>query len=88
MLNSDIFDKMLIRQNLFLISNYPESRVKKDKDGNEMGVPGSLQLLQNVGMSTQPISSYDWSPDKLGLAVCTAFDQTLRVIVVTKLNTI
>jgi len=53
-----------------------------------MGVPGSLQLLQNVGLSTQPLSSFDWSPDKSGLAVCTAFDQTLRVVVSTKLNTI
>lgn len=68
--------------------NYPESRVRKDTAGNEMGVAGSLQLLQNVGMSTQPISSLDWSPDKLGLAVSTAFDQTVRVIVVTKLNTV
>jgi hypothetical protein len=53
-----------------------------------MSVAGNIQLLQNVGMSTQPISSFDWSPDKMGLAVCTAFDQTLRVIVTTKLNTI
>lgn len=73
---------------LIRFSNYPESRVLKDESGNEMGVPGSLTLLQNVGMSTQPISSLDWSPDKLGLAVSTAFDQTIRVIVTTKLNTI
>lgn len=53
-----------------------------------MGVPGSIQLLQNVGLSSQPISGFDWSPDKLGLAVSTSFDQTLRVIVCTKLNTI
>lgn len=58
----------------------------KDEKGQEMGVAGSLQLLQNVGLSTQPISSFDWSPDKLGLAVSTSFDQTLRVILVTKLN--
>lgn len=84
-------DESLLRLGLFLLmcfSNYPESRVLKDESGNEMGVPGSLTLLQNVGMSTQPISSLDWSPDKLGLAVSTAFDQTIRVIVTTKLNTI
>lgn len=67
--------------------NYPASRVAKDTDGCEMGVAGSMSLLQNVGLSTQPLSSFSWSPDKLGLAVSTAFDQTLRVIVVTKLNT-
>lgn len=53
-----------------------------------MGVPGSVQLLQNVGLSSQPLSSFDWSPDKLGLAVSTSFDQTLRVTLVTKLNTV
>lgn len=58
----------------------------KDSAGNELGVAGSMQLLQNVGLSTQPLSSFDWSPDKLGLAVSTAFDQTVRVIVVTKLK--
>jgi hypothetical protein len=73
---------------LKISSNYPPSRVVKDSNGQEMGVPGSLQLLQNVGLSTQPLSSFDWSPDKSGLAVCTAFDQTLRVVVSTKLNTI
>jgi hypothetical protein len=51
-----------------------------------MGVAGTVNLLQNVTMSTQPISSFDWSPDKEGLCVCTAFDQTLRVLITTKLN--
>jgi hypothetical protein len=73
---------------IITLSNYPEKRVTKDSSGNEMGVAGNMQLLQNVGLSTQPLSSFDWSPDKVGLAVSTAFDQTLRVIVVTKLNTI
>ena len=69
-------------------SNYPQNRVVKDTSGEEMGVAGTLQLLQNVGLSTQPLSSFDWSPDKIGLAVSTSFDQVLRVVVVTKLNTI
>lgn len=60
----------------------------KDTDGQEMGVAGSINLLQNVGLSSQPLSSFDWSPDKAGLAVSTAFDQTLRVIVCTKLSSI
>ena len=53
-----------------------------------MGVAGSVNLLQNVTLSTQPISTFDWSPDKEGLAVCTAFDQTMRVLIVTKLKTL
>ncbi|XP_077995639.1 dynein axonemal assembly factor 10-like [Glandiceps talaboti] len=65
---------------------YPGKRSKEDKDGVEEGVPGSVQLLQNAVIATQPVASFDWSPDKAGLAVCTGFDQTLRVLIVTKLN--
>lgn len=53
-----------------------------------MGVAGNIQLLQNVGLSTQPLSGFQWSPDKIGLAVSTGFDQTIRVVVCTKLNTL
>ncbi|XP_041892598.1 WD repeat-containing protein 92 isoform X1 [Corvus kubaryi] len=67
---------------------YPAQRLKKDSEGSEMGVAGSVSLLQNVTLSTQPISSLDWSPDKKGLCVCGAFDQTVRVLIVTKLNKI
>ncbi|KAG8124444.1 putative WD repeat-containing protein [Naja naja] len=67
---------------------YPAQRSKKDSEGTEMGVAGSVSLLQNVTLSTQPISSLDWSPDKRGLCVCSSFDQTVRVLIVTKLNKI
>ncbi|XP_071963402.1 dynein axonemal assembly factor 10-like [Antedon mediterranea] len=67
--------------------NYPSNRVMKD--GNvDMGVIGTVDLQQNVVLSSQPIASFDWSPDKEGLAVCTSFDQTLRVLICTKLNRI
>ena len=69
-------------------SNYPTMRVKQDKEGVDEGVIGTISLQQNVTLSTQPIAGFDWSPDKLGLAVCTSFDQTLRVLIVTKLNTL
>lgn len=69
------------------ISNYPSCRVKKDTDsGLDMGVAGTVELLQNMNLATQPLSSFDWCPDKLGLAICTGFDQTVRMIIVTKLN--
>ena len=71
-----------------LPSSYPASRVTKDGEGREMGVAGSINLQQNATLSTQPISSFDWSPDKEGLAVCTSFDQQLRVLIVTRLKTI
>ena len=72
----------------FLHSSYPSARSKKDSEGVESGVVGTVDLLQNVTLSTQPISSFDWSPDKTGLSVCTSFDQTIRVIITTKLNTL
>ncbi|EDO30763.1 predicted protein [Nematostella vectensis] len=68
--------------------SYPVKRSEKDSDGVEMGVAGSVMQLQNATFSSQPIGSFDWSPDKAGLAVCTSFDQTLRVLIVTKLNKI
>lgn len=68
-------------------SNYPEKRKLADAEGIFQGVVGSLNLLQNSTLSSQPVSSLDWSPDKQGLAVCTSFDQCLRVLIVTKLNT-
>lgn len=70
----------------FNFSNYPEKRKLTDADGIEQGVVGNVNLLQNTTISTQPVSSLDWCPDKQGLAVCTAFDQCLRVIITTKLN--
>lgn len=72
----------------FPLSNYPSQRVKQDENKQDMGVAGTLSLLQNVTLSTQPINAFDWSPDKEGLCVCSAFDQTIRVLIVTKLNRI
>lgn len=68
--------------------SYPSSRVTKDDEGQNVGVAGTVNLQQNVTLSTQPISSFDWSPDKEGLAVCTSFDQQIRIIIVTKLKAI
>ncbi|KAG8228608.1 hypothetical protein J437_LFUL009313 [Ladona fulva] len=68
------------------LNNYPSKRVEQDSDGYDQGVIGNVELMQNVTLSSQPISSFDWSPDKLGLAVCTGFDQAFRVLIVTKLN--
>ena len=50
-------------------SSYPEQRVKKDANDLDMGVIGSVSLLQNANLSTQPISSFDWSPDKVSITV-------------------
>lgn len=72
----------------YFYSNYPEKRYRDDSEGVREGVIGSLTQLHSASLSSQPISSFDWSPDKMGLGVCTSFDQTIRVIIATKLNSI
>jgi hypothetical protein len=47
-----------------------------------------VRLLSSSTLSTQAICGFDWHPDKQGLAVATAFDQTLRVVIVTRLNSL
>ncbi|XP_078412619.1 dynein axonemal assembly factor 10 isoform X2 [Cetorhinus maximus] len=85
--NRDIFMTAGGAGNLHLWKyEYPAQRSKKDSENTDMGVAGAVTLLQNVTVSTQPIGSLDWSPDKQGLCVCTAFDQTVRVLIATKLN--
>ncbi|KAI9173232.1 hypothetical protein H9P43_007363 [Blastocladiella emersonii ATCC 22665] len=65
---------------------YPApSRVAKDENGVPMGVIGSVECLNSAVVAEQPVASFDWSPDKQGLCAYTAFDQTLRVGIVTKL---
>jgi hypothetical protein len=52
------------------------------------GVMGELELINDAILAPQPIGSFDWSPDKLGLCAMTGFDQTLKVGFVTRLNTL
>ena len=58
----------------------------KDAEKKSIGVMGNAELVQDVKLGGQPIHAFDWSPDKQGLAVATSFDQSVRVIIVTKLN--
>lgn len=71
---------------MLFCSVYPMNRVEKDIDGIPMGVIGELSPLQNCILSTQPITGFDWCKDKRGLSVCSAFDQTIRVLITTKMN--
>ncbi|TGZ62210.1 hypothetical protein CRM22_007546 [Opisthorchis felineus] len=75
--------------------HYPAKRQKMVRESGPegqgdievaQGVIGKLSQLQNVTLSSQPVNSLDWCPDKLGLAVCVSFDQTVRLLIVTKLN--
>eukprot|EP01059_Diplonema_ambulator_P000777 TRINITY_DN10626_c0_g1_i1.p1 TRINITY_DN10626_c0_g1~~TRINITY_DN10626_c0_g1_i1.p1 ORF type:complete len:359 (+),score=61.17 TRINITY_DN10626_c0_g1_i1:186-1262(+) len=66
--------------------NYPPQQTVPDADGVEKGVPGSVEEINKVTISQQPISSFDWNRSKEGLAVCSCFDQSIRVMVCTKLD--
>lgn len=66
-------------------SNYPGKRSRAGPHG-DVGVPGTLTLLKATTLSTQPVNSFDWNADMQGLAVCGAFDQTIRVLITTRLN--
>ena len=66
--------------------HYPDQRRLQDAEGLNYGVPGSLTLEANRQISTQPICSFNWSPDKEGLCVMASFDQCIRVGIVTKTN--
>jgi len=65
---------------------YPSQRSLKDEHGYQYGVAGSVNLLQTKNLSTQPICSLDFHPDKAGLVCLGSFDQSVRVGVISKLN--
>lgn len=65
---------------------YPEQRSVKDSDGMDVGVVGTCEMLNERTLSTQPICSFDWHRDKAGLCCFAAFDQAIRVGIVTQLN--
>lgn len=66
--------------------HYPKSRTAMYKDNIPVGVVGTVELLNSKVISTQPIVSFDWSPDREGLCVLSCLDQSLRCYIVTKLN--
>eukprot|EP01006_Ploeotia_vitrea_P017340 TRINITY_DN48441_c0_g1_i1.p1 TRINITY_DN48441_c0_g1~~TRINITY_DN48441_c0_g1_i1.p1 ORF type:complete len:359 (+),score=19.25 TRINITY_DN48441_c0_g1_i1:42-1118(+) len=66
--------------------NYPAQRSIQQQDGTKKGVVGNIELLNKVTLSTQPIATFDWCKDRPGLACMASFDQTVRVIMVTKME--
>lgn len=57
-----------------------------DAQGVAAGVAGRLRRLQRMAVSSQPVNALEWNRDHTGLAVATAYDQCVRVLVTTKLN--
>lgn len=66
--------------------NYPTQRQIKDANDKVKGVPGYLEKLNDSPICQQPISGMDWSPDKLGQLCACGLDQTVKVVITTKLN--
>ena len=66
--------------------NYPTQRHMKDDNNVLKGVAGSLSLLNYKEVTTQPIISFDWHPDKLGLSCMCALDQSVKIYIITRLN--
>ncbi|KAK4301710.1 hypothetical protein Pmani_026168 [Petrolisthes manimaculis] len=66
--------------------SYPAARSREFEDGAEVGVMGEIKPLQNATITSQPITNFDWNLDKVGLGACSGLDQTIRIIIVTKLN--
>ena len=66
--------------------DYPNQRKLEDAEGHWKGVPGSLELLNDKVTAQQPVVGLDFNSGKLGLAVQCALDQTVKVLIVTKLN--
>ncbi|EPY26647.1 WD repeat domain 92 [Strigomonas culicis] len=65
---------------------YPPERERKDADGVAMGVAGAIEELNRVKVGDQPINMLDWNRAKEGLLACAGLDQSLRVVLVTKLS--
>lgn len=67
--------------------HYPKNRVGKHREDNlPIGIAGTVELLNSRVISTQPIVSFDWSPDREGLCCMSSLDQTLKVFIVTRLD--
>lgn len=66
---------------------YPQQRVMEDPETKEKrGVSGSLERLNSATVGEQPVSSFEWSKDKLGLCAWSGFDQKISVGIVTRLS--
>lgn len=66
--------------------NYPTQRSVDDGEGKKKGVIGSVELLNQQEVATQPVSGFDWNKEKPGLACMCSLDQQVKVVIVTKLN--
>lgn len=67
---------------------YPPERSLKDEKGIPKGIAGSIEELNKVRIGDQPINALDWHKQREGLLACCGFDQTVRIMLVTKLGAV
>lgn len=65
---------------------YPKKTNQNNLEENSFDTSCRLEKLQECQIAEQPIAAFDWSPDKIGLAVSTAFDQRVRLLAFTNLD--
>lgn len=41
----------------------------------------SFKQIHEYSISNQAVNSFDWSPDRIGLAVCSSFDKVIRILI-------
>ena len=66
--------------------SYPKQRKVFDAEGIAKGVVGEMELLNDRKTAQQPVVGLDFNSGKMGLAVQAALDQTVKVLIFTKLN--
>lgn len=64
----------------------PERSLKDPQTGESKGVAGTVEELNKAKIGDQPVNALDWNRNREGLLACSAFDQTIRVMLVTKLS--
>lgn len=65
------------------------SNKNSDDEDSEMVTAGAkkrISLLSTTSISKEGICGFAWHPDKSGLSLACAFDQTLNIVIVTKLH--
>lgn len=65
---------------------YPPKRSVPDEAGVARGVAGTCELLNARLLSDQPLAGWAWCPGHAGLAAAALMDNTLRVLLITRLE--
>ena len=84
--NSDILATMDGSGSVKIWKYNSSTESSQDEKQTKTPIPACIEKLQESQVAEQPVSSFDWSPDMLGLAVSTSFDQKVRILAFTNLD--